>query len=87
MSANIGKKIKSIREKNNLSQSRFGLKIGVSGKTVSAYETERSFPSLKVMDSITKVYNVHIVGSELNLNQRIQNIQKEFEELKAILTF
>ncbi len=87
MSAELSKKLKGVREKNCLSQTRFGRKIGVSGKTVSAYENGRSVPSLKVLDSISKVYKVHVINNDSKIDERLRNIQKEFEELKTLLTF
>lgn len=68
MEYRIGQKIKEIRLKNNLSQQRFGKKIGVSGKSISAYETGSIQPSQKVMDQISIVYGV-------NINQKIDKIK------------
>ena len=87
MSGELSKKLKGVREKNFLSQTRFGMKIGVSGKTVSAYENGRSVPSLKVLDNISKVYKVHVINNDSKIDERLRNIQKEFEELKTLLTF
>jgi len=54
----LAKKLKEIRMERNLSQERFGKKIGKSGKTVSAYESGRCAPTLTVLDSISQVYDV-----------------------------
>ena len=43
----IAQKIKNIRLLKNLSQDRFGKKIGKSGKTISAYESGRCVPTLR----------------------------------------
>lgn len=87
MSDEFSKRIKDLRARNSLSQTRFGIKIGVSGKTVSAYENGRSVPSLKVLDNISKVYKVHVINTDSKLDERLRNIQREFEELKTLLTF
>jgi transcriptional regulator with XRE-family HTH domain len=50
-------KIKSLRERKGLSQDRFGSKIGVSGKSVSAYENGRCVPPLRILENICRVYD------------------------------
>ena len=45
----FGNKIKQFRLSKNMSQERFGKKIGLSGKSISAYETGICKPSLKVI--------------------------------------
>lgn len=87
MSNEFSKKIKGLRERNSLSQTRFGSKIGVSGKTVSAYENGRSVPSLRVLDNISRVYKVHVVNNDTKIDERLRSLQKDFEELKSLLAF
>lgn len=57
----IACKIKTIREKKGLSQERFGSKIGVSGKSVSAYENGRCRPPLKVLEAISETYDTTVI--------------------------
>lgn len=82
----IGKKIKDIRQGKNLSQKRFGVKIGVSGKTVSAYEQGRCMPSLKILDSISQVYDVtflHLKKSKKSqLKEKLKYIIKAVEDIE-----
>ncbi len=52
--------IKKLRKHKNLSQHSFGKKVGLSGKTISAYETGRIAPPLKVLERIADTYNVEI---------------------------
>jgi len=87
MSEEFSKKIKGLRDRNSLSQTRFGSKIGVSGKTISAYENGRSVPSLKVLDNISRVYKVHVINNDSKIDERLRRILKDFEELKSLLTF
>lgn len=86
---NIALKLKDIRIKNNLSQRRFGNRIGKSGKTISAYESGRCVPTLKVLDTISQVYDVtflHLKRSKKdqmreklrNLKDTIRDIEKTF---------
>ena len=85
----LGKKIKNIRISKNLSQDRFGKKIGVSGKTISSYECERARPTLKVLENITNMYGesfVHITGDgKQHLYQRLKNIQNYISEIESMI--
>ena len=87
----IAKKIKEIRYKSNLSQDRFGKKIGLTGKAVSAYETGRSTPPLKVLDSISKVYNTPLISmreeQKTDLDNKIRIIEEYLNEVRRLLTF
>jgi transcriptional regulator with XRE-family HTH domain len=60
MYQNPGQQIRKIRRKRGMSQSRFGNKIGVSGKTISAYETGKIMPSLRVLQKISVVYEEYV---------------------------
>jgi transcriptional regulator with XRE-family HTH domain len=55
-------KIKAIRKKLNMSQDRFGKKVGVSGKTVSAYETGKCIPPLRILEKISKAYDTSFIA-------------------------
>lgn len=89
MKDDLCKKLKSVRENNNLSQERFGKKIGKSGKTISAYEKGRCVPSIKVLDLISQTYDVsfvHLKDSRGNqLWEKIQNIRNVLEEIESTL--
>ncbi|HSX39694.1 MAG TPA: helix-turn-helix transcriptional regulator [Candidatus Saccharimonadales bacterium] len=90
MPINLANQIKNIRSKVNLSQDRFGKKIGVTGKAVSAYETGRTVPSLKVLDAISRTYNISLVNinddKKLDMNNKLRLIQEYLNEVKEILT-
>ncbi len=80
MSERIGIKIKKIRDSHNLSQERFAMKLGISGKTISAYETGRTAPPLKVLQKIVHTYKTPIV----NLNQELKSeLSKKLEVLET----
>jgi len=59
----IGKKIKELRLSNNISQERFGKRVGISGKSVSAYENGICTPSIKVMEAISNIYGDNLFSS------------------------
>jgi len=79
----IGLKIKELRQAKRLSQIRFANKVGISDRTVSAYETGRCLPSLQVLDKINKIYNSSIYSAEL---ERIAVISNKLQDLKHTLS-
>lgn len=86
--SHIGYKIRSIRGSFNLSQDRFGSKIGVTGKSISAYETGKCIPSLKVLESISKTYNTTIIQSGTTGNtlvQHLNTIKKSLNEIEDMI--
>jgi len=85
----FGKQIKRLRNKRNLSQSRFGKKLGLSGQAISAYETGKSMPPPRVLRDITAIYNTTFVElpteSRKVLSQKINALQIGIKELKEVL--
>lgn len=79
---NIGRKIREIREQKNLSQDRFGKKIGKTGKTICAYERGRCVPPLKVLEEISQVYDATFMSVR---QSRALDLGKKIQELKDIL--
>jgi len=89
MSENVGKKIRKIRDSYNLSQERFAIKIGLSGKSISAYETGRIDPPLKILQKIVTTYKTPIVNLNIELKTELSNkldvLENEVVSLKSIL--
>jgi len=89
MPENLGKKIRKIRDSHNLSQERFAVKIGLSGKSVSAYETGRTNPPIKILQKIVTTYKTPIVNlnEELRseLSRKLDVLEHEVVSLKSIL--
>uniref|UniRef100_A0A7C4XSW7 XRE family transcriptional regulator n=1 Tax=candidate division WWE3 bacterium TaxID=2053526 RepID=A0A7C4XSW7_UNCKA len=85
----IGEKIKKLRIKNNLSQERFAKRVGVSGKSISAYETNKALPSLKVLEKIERVYQVSIMDipytNKEELSKHMDTMLKTMNNLKDTL--
>ena len=86
METTVGFQIKNIRNKQNLSQTRFGKKIGISGKSISAYETDKTAPPLHVLEKISKAYNVSIFDiaprQRREFELKLENILRDVNELK-----
>lgn len=68
----VSKLIKQIRLKKKISQERLGQKIGVTGKTVSAYELGRINPTL---DNFIKI--LHLGGLVLDIKEDIYKTPKK----------
>lgn len=90
MKKDISQQIKEIRNKYNLSQERFARKIGVSGKTISAYENKRCMPPLKVLENISNVYDKPILRIReeklMDLDIKIKVIHDYLSEVYEIIS-
>jgi|SRR3990172_9600563 len=69
----IGFKIRIIRDHFQLSQERFGHRIGVSGKTISSYENHKAQPPLYVLERISEIYKVKIFDLPREQQQKIES--------------
>lgn len=82
----VCEQLKKLRCSLNLSQDRFGSKVGISGKSISAYETGRCVPTVKILSQIANAYNVNFTEmsnqNRICLNQRIEELEKSFARLK-----
>ena len=56
----IGALIKDIRKKNNLSQSAFAKKYGVTYQAVSKWENGKNIPDLSIIKQICSDYNISL---------------------------
>ena len=86
---NVGEKIKSIRLKKNLSQERFGTKVGVSGKTISCYETGKVKPPLKILEKIARIYKIPFLVSDLGyrsvIREKMESINRMVNDLDFLI--
>ena len=71
-----GKKIKQLREENNLTQTELGEKLNISKATISKYESDKVEPSIPTLISMSKLFNVsvdYILGNDtVNLENEIK---------------
>lgn len=73
----IGKKIQSYRKKHNMTQDELADKLFVTRQALSKWETGGSYPSLDVLDQLTKIFNVsfeEILGLNDNDDIDVNNI-------------
>lgn len=57
---NIGKNIREIRTKNNMSQEEFGRLFFITRQTVSNWENEKNFPDLKTLIEISDRFDISL---------------------------
>lgn len=84
----IGNKIKELRVKNNLSGEELGDKIGVTKAMISYYETNKTTPTIDVLEKIASILGVDIhyfIGEkeDSKYKQRYLEIKKKYEEADA----
>ena len=83
----FGGKLKSARLETGLSQRSLGLSIGLSDKTISSYESSRSYPNLEILKKISEVlkrpvgYFLSSVTDEIKISDQLYRISKKQEEL------
>lgn len=78
------KRIKYLREKQNLSQAAFAARIGVSQGNVGNWESQRSAPSLTAVGAIVKVFSVSanwLLFGEGADSQKTEHTQEELIDL------
>lgn len=89
ITSKAGTRIRQVRSEKNLSQQRFGEKIGVSRQSISAYETSKVTPSIKVLEKISNIYNVSFIRisdtPDSKIKRKIDEIEKEIGNLKEML--
>lgn len=56
----IGKFIKEIRKKNNLTQKEFADKLGVTFQAVSKWENGKNIPDIAILKDISNIFSVNI---------------------------
>jgi transcriptional regulator with XRE-family HTH domain len=81
----IGKQLKNLRIKLNISQDRFGKRIGLTGKTISAYETGKISPPIEVLNKISEEFEVNFVKkTNREIERKIEELQRSLIELQNI---
>jgi len=87
----IAKRLKSLRQENNMTQADLGNKLGVHQKQVSAYEREVHVPSTEILIKIAEVFNVTLdylafeaKGKPAKLNIQDRELLRRFEALDQL---
>ena len=84
-------RIREARRNSHLSQDELGKQIGVSDKSVSAYEQGRSTPPISKLKKISDATNHPLSyftqedNEEALLASKLANIERELTEVKRLL--
>lgn len=78
-----GGTIKTLRERQHLTQSQLADMLYVSDKTISKWETDRGLPSLSLLEPLAKALQVSVV--ELLAGEQIINTNRSGNMLKTSL--
>ncbi len=86
----IGQKIKTARKIKRITQEDLAQIIGVSDKSISAYESNRINPPLTVLEKIAKTTNQPVSyfldeTQESSIMAKLRNVETELKEIKQLL--
>lgn len=71
----IGKIIKDIRQKHNMSQKDFADKFGVTYQAVSKWENGKNIPDISILKEISEEYEISL--DDVLLNKKVNNHNKK----------
>ena len=90
---NIGNKIKELRIDNNLTQYELGERLFVSDKTISSWESGRTYPDIDMLLNLCKELNTNILtlingngNSDTELEIKIKVNQDEYERILDLIS-
>lgn len=87
----LARRIRAARENSHLSQHELGKSIGISDKSISAYEKGRSQPPLDNLKKIADATNHPLTyftqekNKESEITAKLLSIEKELAEVKRLL--
>lgn len=86
----VGKKIKDARKFKRITQEDLADAIGVSDKSISAYESNRARPPLHVLEKIALATGkpLHFFVEETvesSVLSKLKEVEEQFKEIKKLL--
>lgn len=75
----IGSFLKELRKEKGITQEQFAETLGVSGRTVSRWETGSNMPDLDIIIEIADYYDVEL-REVLDGERKSESMNKEMEE-------
>lgn len=92
----IGKRIKELRKKHNMTQTELGEKLNLTKVSISCYENNTRIPSLETLYKISEIFSVdisylagrerYIISEELNDYAPISMAEEEIDFIKELRT-
>lgn len=83
----IGKTIKEIRQKENLSQQKFAKKYGVTYQAVSKWENGKNLPDITILKQICEDYQMNLEDFLSNKEKIVGKKQKKFFIYGLVILF
>lgn len=83
---NFGNTLKSLRQKNNWTQTKLAQKLCLTKSVISAYENNIRMPSYDVLISIAKIFDVttdYLLGLEQKMEIDFSGLTKD--EIDALM--
>lgn len=81
----IGNFIKQLRKEQGITQEQFAEKLGVSGRTVSRWETGSNMPDISLLVEIAEILNASI-PEIINGERKNEDMEKEVREVAEKLS-
>lgn len=85
----FGKRLKELRLERLMTQKDLGQKLGISLKTVSAYERDERRPDMVLLTEIASIFGVtvdYLLGESNNTSSTFDGLETEFPEGVKVLT-
>ena len=82
----LGKMIKDLRQKNNMTQKELGEKLHITDKAISKWERGISMPDIEMLNSIANLFNIpvsNLIDNKIKENE--QKVNKNYLNLTIIL--
>ncbi len=76
-----GAVIRKLREKNNMTQAELAVRLNVSDKTISKWETAKGYPDISLLEPIAKVFDISI--TELISGNAVSNVNVSANMLRS----
>lgn len=80
-------RIRELREEKNITQVRLSIELEVSQETISAYEMEKYYPSVKSLIKLRKIFGVpidYILGFSNSRYESLQTSDLSQDEIAVI---
>jgi transcriptional regulator with XRE-family HTH domain len=86
----VGERIRQARKRKQVTQEELATSIGISDKSISAYESNRINPPLKVLEKIAEKMGQPISyfvedTIETAILAKLSEVERQFKEIKDIL--
>ena len=76
-----GAVIRKLREKNNMTQAELAVRLNVSDKTISKWETAKGYPDISLLEPIANVFGISI--TELISGNAVSNVNVSANMLRS----